>query len=249
MSTQEGMARLAPVIAHRGASGDAPENTLAAINLAFEHGAQCVEIDVSISKDGVPYVHHDDQLQRCTNGSGLLCEHTAEQLDQLDASKLMPQFSPEPLPRLSAVIDLLAEKGMGLNLEIKPRPGLEAATVEAICRELNKSWAAQLPLVFSSFSPVALKLALREAPDIARALLVGRLPDNWQQRMQEFACSNLHIADSTLDAATVESVKQVDVGLYAYTVNDPERASQLLQWGVDGVFTDYPSSMSALLIT
>jgi glycerophosphoryl diester phosphodiesterase len=240
---------LAPIIAHRGASGDAPENTLAAIKLAYEHNAMCVEIDVSISSDGVPYVHHDDKLQRCTSGQGLLCEHTAEQLDQIDASKLMPQFSPEPLPRLSAVITLLDELGMGLNLEIKPRAGLETPTVEAICSELEKSWPERLPLVFSSFNQQSLHLARQCAPDIARALLVGGLPDNWEQLMEASACSNIHVSASAVSAQDATAVKQADFGLYAYTVNDREKASTLLQWGIDGVFTDYPKALSVLLVS
>ncbi|MBX2880802.1 MAG: hypothetical protein KTR32_12750 [Granulosicoccus sp.] len=243
MMLQNTIAELAPVIAHRGASGHAPENTLAAISAAAGFGAQCIEIDVSISADQIPYVHHDDTLDRCTSGTGLLCEQTADQLDDLDASKLMPQFSPEPLPRLSAVIALLDEKNLGLNLEIKPRKGLESATVDAIAAELEKSWPQRLPLVFSSFNTLALEIALQRISWVDRALLVGKLPADWQQQVSAYQCANLHLAASHITADQVSNLKQSGLGLYAYTVNDSTEATKLLQWGIDGVFTDFPDRM------
>lgn len=243
MIPTSGSGILATHIAHRGASGNAPENTLVAMKLAAEQGASCVEIDVSISRDGVPFVHHDDNLDRCTNGTGLLCEHDAAQLDQLDASKLMPQFSPEPLPRLSALISLLDSLNLGLNLEIKPRGGLEVQTVDAICDVLEQHWPERLPLVFSSFSQKSLQLAQKRAPSIARALLIGGLPKDWKALMIQFDCCNLHAHEARLDEKTVDTIKSIDVGLYAYTVNDPERATTLLNWGVDGVFTDHPQQL------
>ncbi|MFK7890923.1 MAG: glycerophosphodiester phosphodiesterase family protein [Granulosicoccus sp.] len=234
---------LARIIAHRGASGEAPENTLAAMSLAYEQGAKCVEIDVSISRDGVPYVHHDDNLDRCTSGTGLLCEHMAEELDELDASKLMPVYSPEALPRLSALIAVLDHLELGLNLEIKPRKGLEEATVEAICKLLENCWPQRLPLVFSSFSQQSLDIARRRSPDIARALLVDKLPGNWLTSVQTFECCNLHARASSLQQQDVIDVKQQGFNLYAYTVNDEALAAKLSQWGVDGVFTDYPGRL------
>jgi len=166
---------LATVIAHRGASGDAPENTLAAISLAADQGARSVEIDVSISKDQIPFVHHDDTLDRCTNGTGLLSAHSAEELDKLDASCGMQAFIGEPLPRLSAVIELLQQRSLGLNLEIKPRVGLEQQTVKAICKDIKSHWPDELPLVFSSFDHNSLALAKELLPSVKRGLLVGTI--------------------------------------------------------------------------
>lgn len=238
---------LAPIIAHRGASADAPENTLAAIALAADQGVSCIEIDVSISSDGVPYVHHDDTLDRCTTGTGLLCKHSSAQLDQLDASKLMPGFSPEPLPRLSVVIKMLEQRNLGLNLEIKPRKGLEEATVNAICTVLEKSWPEGLPLVFSSFNHAALEFARQQSPTIARALLIGPLSQGWQLLMNEFECCNVHASANALKAEDVKTIKNAGFGLYAYTVNDPTLATTLFGWGVDGVFTDHPGQLLGVL--
>jgi glycerophosphoryl diester phosphodiesterase len=247
MTEAAGPALLARVIAHRGASGDAPENTLGALALAADHGASCVEIDVSISADHVPFVHHDDTLERCTSGSGLLCEHTATELDQLDASCGWPDFQGEPLPRLSAVIDLLNARGLGLNLEIKPRKGLETETVDAICAAVERHWPAHLPLVFSSFSRLSLAAAKRRLADVPRALLVGGIPVNWQELMATYGCRNIHCDGAVLTPGQTRRLRQAGVGIYCYTINDVERARALLDAGVHGIFTDYPQRLASYL--
>ena len=249
MSAESGPALLAKVIAHRGASADAPENTLAALQLAAEQGARCVEIDVSISADGVPFVHHDDTLDRCTNGQGLLCEHTAAQLDRLDASKDMAPFSPQPLPRLSAVIALLDKHSLGLNLEIKPRAGLEAATVEAICAVIESSWPERLPLVYSSFSRASLSAARQRLPTIPRALLVGPIPDDWEALVAQYECRNIHCDGARLTADKTKQLRKAELGVYCYTVNDSKLAKTLLDGGAHGIFTDYPQRLLSQLET
>lgn len=247
MTDAAGPAFLAPIIAHRGASGDAPENTLAALSLAADHGAVCVEIDVSISRDQVPFVHHDDTLGRCTNGSGLLCEHMAADLDQLSASAGMAGYEGEPLPRLSAVIDLLQARGLGLNLEIKPRKGLELPTVEAICRMIEERWPSHLPLVFSSFSKSSLAAAMHRLPEVPRGLLTGAIPVDWKSQMSELDCRNIHCDGTVLTPLQIRQLLEANAGIYCYTINEPARARTLLDSGVHGVFTDFPKRLAASL--
>lgn len=242
-------ARLAKVVAHRGASADAPENTLSALLLAAKHGARCVEIDVSISADDVAFVHHDHKLERCTDGEGLLCEHTAEQLDKLSAGKNKAGFEQEPLPRLNAVIALLKRCNLGLNLEIKPYKGLEQRTVDAICNELDDDWPHSLPLVFSSFSHESLQMIKQRLPSAACAPLVGAIPDDWQTLLQRYDAQNLHCADNAITPEKAKAVTEAGFGLYCYTVNDVERARTLLQWGIHGVFTDHPKQLLQSLET
>ncbi len=236
-------ALLAPVIAHRGASGTAPENTLAAIKLAAEQGARCVELDASISADGVPFIHHDDTLERCTNGTDYLCAHTADALDLLKASANKPGYENEPLPRLSATVQLLTKLNMGLNLEIKPTPGLEEPTAKAVCEVIRDSWPADLPLVLSSFSRESLKVAQHELPGAARALIVCAVPENWQDQIQLLQCRNLHVAASLLTADQAAAITGAGLGLYCFTVNNVEQAQALFDMGVNGVFSDYPQEL------
>jgi len=236
-------AKLARVIAHRGASGSAPENTLAAIALAHKGGAKCVEIDASISSDKVPFVHHDDYLDRCTNGSGYLCAHNAAKLDQLVADAGMDDYSGEPLPRLSAAIALLSDLQMGLNLEIKPTPGLEKPTALAVCDAIRDSWPSDLPLVLSSFSRESLAVARDALPGAARALIVCAVPEDWRHQTQQLQCRNLHTAAPLLDEQQAKDITESGLGLYCFTVNDIDQAKKLLAYGVDGVFSDYPEEL------
>jgi len=236
-------AHLAKVVAHRGASGNAPENTLAAISLAYEGGARCVELDASISQDNIPFVHHDDQLDRCTNGQGYLCAHTAAQLDEISADSAMSNYAGEPLPRLQAAIALLTSLQMGLNLEIKPTPGLEEPTALAVCEIIRNSWPIDLPLVLSSFSREALAVARDTLPGAARALIVCAVPDDWQHQTQLLQCRNLHTAAPLLSEQQAKDITGAGLGLYCFTVNEIEEAQKLLAMGVHGVFSDYPAKL------
>lgn len=236
-------ALLAKIIAHRGASGVAPENTLAAISEASRVGATCVEIDASISSDHIPFVHHDDTLERCTNGTGYLCAHTAAQLDTLMASSGKAGFENEPLPRLSAVVTLLSSLQMGLNLEIKPTPGLEAETAIAVCDVIRDSWPIDLPLVLSSFSREALAVARDTLPGAARALIVCAVPTDWHHQTQLLQCRNLHMAAPLLDEQQAKNITDAGLGLYCFTVNDSTEAAKLFAMGAHGVFTDYPKEL------
>jgi glycerophosphoryl diester phosphodiesterase len=236
---------LAPVVAHRGASADAPENTIAAIRLAAEQGAKAVEIDVSISADGIAYVHHDDTLNRCTDGHGYLCAHKAEQLDALKAGVLFTDYATEPLPRLTSVLDCVQELGMALNLEIKPTPGLEEPTATIVCQTIAAHWHGTNTLLYSSFSREALATAMQLQPEIPRALIVCAIPSNWLEQLQAYDCSNLHFAAPLANKEVIHSIRNAGYGLYCFTVNDADEANSLFDYGVDGVFSDCPAKIIA----
>ena len=232
------------VIAHRGESGLAPENTLCAFDLAAQNGATWVELDANISSDNVPFVHHDDRIDRCTNGEGLITQQTSQTLNSLDAGAWFDDaFKGEPLPSLAAVIELLSRHDMGLNLEIKPTAGLEQAATDAICAQIKQLWPERLPLLLSSFSEAALVRAAQQLPEIPRGYLVGGVPKDWRARMSELKCDTLHCSANRLTKADAATVKDAGVALLCYTVNDIDVAARLIEWGVDSVFTDYPSRL------
>lgn len=236
-------ALLAPVIAHRGASADAPENTLAALRLAADQGASVVEVDVAISADGVPYLHHDDDLERCTDGAGRLCDLPAEAIDRLNAGNRHPHLGHEPLPRLTAAIELLRTRHLGLNLEIKPVAGLEEITANAICEVLATHWPPDQKLVFSSFSRSSLIAARTGLPAIPRALISDRIPPDLESLAAQLAIANLHCDAGQLDADGLARLCSLGLGVYCYTVNDIDQARSLMKLGVDGIFTDHPGRM------
>lgn len=230
-----------PVIAHRGASGHAPENTLAAIQLAAQHGAQWIEVDVNISRDGIAVLHHDDDLSRCSNGSGLVIENTADELQALDSgSWFSDSYRGEPVATLDQCLDLAIELGLSVNIEIKPCSGWEIPTTEQIATTLKQRTA--LPeLLISSFSQIALQASAGLLDFIPRASLFLVAPPDWQTLTSQVNASgiNLH-ANSLLDGQSVEQFQTAGLGVYCYTVNTVEQANKLRDIGVNGVFSNYP---------
>ncbi len=232
------------IIAHRGASGDAPENTLAAIQMAADHGATWIEIDVNISRDGVPVLFHDDGLSRCSDGDGLVIEHTLESLQSLDAGAwFADSFAGQRIATLDECLTLALELKLGINLEIKPCSGWELPTTNAIADLLN-SKSELPPIVVSSFSHVAMLRAAKQLPDLPRSCLYLVAPPDWQALAGETGASNIHLhANSLLTKAMTDDYKKQGLGVYCYTVNTTDDAAKMFETGVDGVFTNHPKAL------
>lgn len=234
------------VIAHRGASGHAPENTLAAIQAAADAGAQWIEIDVNVSKDGTPVLHHDDDLQRCSNGTGLVIEHDLATLQQLDSgSWFNDTFRDERVATLAECFTLAHQLSLGINLEIKPCSGWEIPTTQRIAEQIRHT--SNLPtLLISSFSHIALLEIKKHLPDIPRGSLFLVAPPDWHDLTSEVAASTIHLhANSLLTAKDVREFHQHELEVYCYTVNTVDKAEAVLSLGVDGVFTNYPRELLA----
>jgi len=226
--------------AHRGAGKLAPENTLAAMRVGHSHGYRMVEFDVKLSADGVAFLLHDDTLDRTTNARGPADALTWAELAKLDAgSWRSPQFAGEPLPTLAAVARWALDNDVICNVEIKPMPGRERDTGTAVARDVQKLWngASTQPLL-SSFSEEALAAARAAVPELRRALLVERIPPDWQARLERLQCVALDSDYRELDAGIVAAAHDAGYRVVTYTANDPEVVTRLVGWGVDCVITD-----------
>lgn len=234
-------------LGHRGARGSAPENTLVSMRKAAELGAPWVEFDVKLSADGRAILMHDDTLERTTNGRGPVAGASWEQIRQLDAGAwFAAAFAGERVPDLAQTIAVLAELGLGANVEIKPCPGRERETGEVVARGVARLWPKSLPpAVLSSFSEESLEAARDAAPTVLRSLLVTDIPPDWHARMARLGCVGLHVGERQLLRPSVEAVKQRGVPMLAYTVNTRERAETLWSWGVDCVATDWPERLAS----
>lgn len=228
------------IVAHRGGGVLAPENTLAAIRLARNMGFVGVEFDVKLTGDGVPVLMHDDTLERTTDGCGHVAETSYQEIVKLDAGGWFGnEFSGEPVPSFAAASALCREAGVWANIEIKPNPGQDRETGEAVARMTRLLWTGSYPLpLLSSFSALALEAAAVETPELPRALLVVETPPNWLAQMDRLQCVALHVSHRHLDAALVKAVHDSGSGVLAYTVNDSETALEMLEWGVDALVTD-----------
>jgi len=228
------------LIAHRGGGALAPENTLAAIREGHARGYRMVEFDAMLSRDGVPLLIHDETLERTTDGRGRVCDHTAAELQRLDAGAWFhARFKGEAVPTLAQAAALCRVLGLAANVEIKPAAGTDAETGRAVAAACAVLWAgAEVPPLLSSFSSVALMEARFAAPHLPRGLLFDDPPADWLGQLRRLDgralhCNARHLRDETLAAA-----RAAGVPVLCYTVNDPAEAQDLLARGVAGVFTD-----------
>ncbi|MSO66047.1 MAG: glycerophosphodiester phosphodiesterase [Alphaproteobacteria bacterium] len=227
------------VIAHRGASGQAPENTIVAIARAAALGARWVEIDAKLTADGELILMHDDTLDRTTDGRGPVAQTTWDRIAVLDAGGwFSSDFRHEPVPTFRQFVAACEEFDLGANVEIKPCPGRERETGEAVARALREGWPSDRdPPLVSSFAAEALAAFRASAPGYPVGCLGKVVPDDLRP-LAAFAA--IHVDASWLRAADARRVNETGARLLVYTVNDPRQAARLFEQGVDAVFTDHP---------
>ena len=229
-------------VAHRGAGHLAPENTLAAIRHGAALGHRMFECDVKLSADGVLLLLHDDTLDRTTSGHGPAALHTWSALSQLDAGSWhSPAYAGEPLAHLAAVIRFCATNAVLANFEIKPSPGEDAATANALVLALQRLWPAAMPRpLLSSFSTVALQAVATadSAGSWPRGLLLDVWRDDAAQVALDLGCCALIAHHPLWQAERVAQARHAQLRCAAYTVNEPTDAERLLHLGLDTLITD-----------
>jgi glycerophosphoryl diester phosphodiesterase len=226
--------------AHRGAGKLAPENTLAAMRVGYQHGYRMVEFDVKLSGDGVPFLLHDETLDRTTDARGRADALTWGELAKLDAGSWHSKaFAGEPLPTLATIARWAIASAVACNIEIKPTPGRCETTGGAVALDAQALWRnASVPPLLSSFSEAALAAARAAAPELQRALLLEKVPKDWRERMLRLDCVALDSDYRELTAELVAAVHDAGHKVITYTPNDPKGVARLFGWGVDVVITD-----------
>jgi glycerophosphoryl diester phosphodiesterase len=228
------------VWAHRGASAHAPENTLAAFELAKTAGADGIELDVRLDGDGTVVVFHDQDLRRLCGRPGKL-----ELLGAAERKQL--RVGGEPVPTLADVFDMLGD--LEINVEIKAnQPGRNARLVEATANVIRQSGRAEQVLV-SSFDPVALVQFHRFLPDIALAYLFGdqqSLPIRRGWVGQWIGASVVHPQHTLCTEAMVKAWHTAGMPVNTWTVDDDAELRRLNEIGIDGVFANDPAHALAV---
>jgi glycerophosphoryl diester phosphodiesterase len=228
-------------IAHRGAGKLAPENTLAAFRLGAAHGYRAFECDVKLSADSVPFLLHDATLERTTSGQGVAGERPWGELSRLDAGGWHSRaYAGEPMATLQALAAWLHANGHALDLEIKPTPGQERITGEAVGRAARALWAGPKspPLMFSSFRPEALAGARDTAPEVPRALLLDTLWPGWEGVADDLAVVAVITNHLVMTRELIERLHGQGRRALVYTVNEADVAQRLIDTGIDGIVTD-----------
>lgn len=231
-------------VAHRGAAGYAPENTMAAFQKGVDMKADYIEIDVQQTKDGELVVIHDVTLDRTTNGTGYVKDHTLEEIRQLDAgSYFAPEFAGEKVPTFEEVLDEFRGK-TGILIELKATyyyPGIEQKVADAL-KERNMHLPNNEKIIVQSFEFESMKKMDELLPTVPVGLLTGRATDLSEEKLNEFASYAEYVnpSKSLVNSSLVNEVHERDMGIMAWTVRKKEEVQPLLDAGVDGIITDYP---------
>lgn len=232
------------LIAHRGLSARAPENTLAAVRAAHGVGVTWVELDVQLLGDGTPVIWHDASVRRCSDRRGRLANLDLAAARRLDAGSWFGEaFRGEPMATLEAMLALLDTLDMGVNLELKvnrgrdPRALVEAA-VPAVMAALPPSRR-----LLSSFDDAALAhaRALAGPETLSLGVLVEGIGRDWRRRCEAVAACSLHADWKRLKAERAREVGAAGYRLLCYTANDPAAFAPRWDWGVEAVISDDPT--------
>jgi len=236
------------VIAHRGFSSKAPENTLAAVRAAIDVGADMVEIDVTLTADDHVVVFHDETLDRTSDGSGEVFRFTLSELRKLDAgSWFSPAFAGERIPTLDAVLAEV-EGRILLNVEIKSE-AVDRGVVATVASAIRERGMTD-QVVISSFSPAALKEMHGVAPEIRTAVLFNHTLHTGQDAVEIVTgvdASVFNIKRTRLTPKMLQRCHEHGIPVGIYTVNKPRRMRRLVKKGVAAIFTDHPDRLLEIL--
>jgi len=233
------------VIAHRGSSGERPENTLPAFERAIEQEADMIETDLHLSRDGVVVIHHDANLKRL-GVAGEIRDHTAAELFAMDAAPGTTEVL--PLPSLLDLLDGFGDR-MQFNLELKVAaddaeyPGLEELVLAAVEER------GLLPrMLFSSFyDPVLARLRAKSSAARIALLVSPRAPVAIFERAARVSAEAINPDVRLVTKELVAEAHDASLCVYPYTANDAVEMERLLDCGVDGIITNHPAILHAVL--
>jgi glycerophosphoryl diester phosphodiesterase len=237
------------VTAHRGFSGAAPENTLAAFKKAMEVDSDMMELDVRFSKDGQVVVIHDDTLDRTTNGRGKVSDYTLKELKQFDAgSWFAPHFAGEQIPTLIEVLELAKGK-IPVNIEIKDESPSRYKITDLADRALQEVKKAGMEdqVIYVSFYPVALERIQERDSRLWVGLLYHRPWNSLDEVTGGRSFPVLGLRNSYLTKGKIDKIHQQGMKVNVYTVNSEEEMEQFIRWGVDGIITNHPDRLIKIL--
>ena len=227
-------------IAHRGSSGSYPENTRLAFEKAIEAGADMIEMDCRLSKDGHVVVIHDDRLDRTARAKGFVKGKTLRQLKKLDVGAwLKKSFKGERIQTLEEILEIVSGK-VEINLEIKSvlrgPLGIELKVLFIVSHFDYLERA-----IFSSFDYQSLRRLRELAPDVRIGVLYGAgIKDNPFQAAREMNAYSLHIQREFATPHFLEEARELGLKSFVWTVNEVKEMEKFISLGVDGIISDFP---------
>ncbi|WP_107839133.1 glycerophosphodiester phosphodiesterase [Metasolibacillus meyeri] len=230
------------IFAHRGASGQFPENTMRAFEEALQSGVNGIELDVQLTKDGEVIIIHDEKIDRTTNGQGFVKNFTLAELETFDAGGwFSSKFEGERLVTLDKVLAWMQKEGnhLRLNIELKNDQIQYVGLEDKVLALINK-YDLQERIIISSFNPFSLQRVRMQNANIEIGYLIFGMPDNALWIAKEIGANAIHCEAPYALSAYGEAAKKAGYPLRIYTVNAEDEYKQLVKVGVEVVMTDFP---------
>lgn len=228
------------IFAHRGASGYAPENTLEAFSLAMEQGAEGIELDVQLTKDGEVVVIHDETIDRTGSGKGDVREYTLEELKKLSFHNHMEAYKGVKIPTLKEVLELVKPGEMEVNIELKTGiywyPGIEEKTIQVV-----KEAGMENRVIYSSFNHYSIQKVLENQADAETAYLYSDVILDVDKYAKKTGIGGLHPAVYHLKMAEfLKEYKESGLKVRVWTVNKEEDMRSFIEADLEAIITNYP---------
>ncbi|WP_268876043.1 glycerophosphodiester phosphodiesterase [Gottfriedia luciferensis] len=228
------------IIGHRGAAGTYPENTMISFKACEDLGADGIELDVQLSKDGEIVVIHDETINRTTNGKGFVKDYTLTELKKFDASyRFKRQFKNCTIPTLKEVFDWAKGNHFSMNVELK-NDKFEYHGLEERVINLIRSYEYEKRVILSSFNHKSMLKFHLMAPDIETAVLYNRRNKEPWKLAEEFQAEGIHPNYRIITDEIIAKTLAKNIAVRPYTINEPDVMKELIQANCTAIITDYP---------
>ncbi|MFJ5963937.1 glycerophosphodiester phosphodiesterase [Bacillus sp. NPDC093026] len=229
------------IIAHRGSSSDAPENTIAAFDLAVQQGADYLELDVQFTMDQQVVVIHDDTVDRTTDGSGPVMGYTLDELKKLDAGSWFHQrYANERVPTLQEILERYSQR-VGILIELK-HPKRQIGIEKAVSNIINR-FSYSRHIMVQSFNDTALQRIKAYYPALQTAFIikpsVGKLMKRKLAVYSTFA-DCLNMKKTMMNRFWIDRIHSSGMGVFIWTIKDQKTANRIKKYPIEGVVTDHP---------
>lgn len=233
--------------AHRGASGCYPENTMLSFKKAIEMGCTGIETDVQMTRDGSLILMHDERVDRTTNGTGFVKDYTFEEIRKLDAGGFFSkEFIGEKVPAIEELIELVKDKDIIINFEIKSGIIIYDKIEEKLIDTIYK-YGIEKKVILSSFNHYSMVMCKRLSKEIKTGLLYMEGIYRPERYCRFVGADALHPYFYTLRKEIIDEIKREKVMINTFTVNEEKYMKYLLKEKVDGIITNYPDKLKKLM--
>lgn len=234
------------IYAHRGAAGNFPENTMLSFKKGKEFGAMGIELDVQLTKDNRVVVIHDETIDRTSNGRGFVSNYTYEELKKYDFSyKWRGKVEVCRILSLEEVFNWLDGNDLKVNIELKnnllPYISLEERVIQLI-----RFYEIEKRVVISSFNTNSIQHCISISPDIETAILLNHKINEPWTFAKRIGTKAIHPKYTIVDRKLVEMCKKNNIAVRPYTVNKLEVMKRLIDFGCDGIITDFPEKLKEI---